>query len=477
MGLGPIAGGGNLDISSPKDIVAAQQYCFAVSAAAGGAPGSTILLAAAGRACLWVWHDGRPRARCHFIALRPRLTAPRSSPLRAPQPNGYEPLRAKLHELTMELQRPPRPCQVGPRALPSPSPQASRLAPSFCDSAHPALLDGKSADRGQLTSSPGSPLPHPLTRPRHSPPAARQVTVTCGSTYALDVALDLLLERGDPLLLEEFTYSHALEAQLMPKGCAPGWEGHGSPHSRGHLARAWSAARCRAARFGGAHRWWPRCALASRGAACACNCSRLQFWTPPPLHTPTAPCAAPPPPLLSPSFELLPVPMDGEGMVPTALDAMLVSRRAAGLRMPRVVYTIPSGQNPTGAAMGPGRRADIYEVCRRHGLVIVEDDAYSWLQYPGGEAAVPGLKGLQRERARARAAFLVHACPRALGSRVQVCTFLCSLPCPTPAATPCRLRCWLLTRPPSPALPLCFPRSRPAVARHRRPRHPPGHLL
>jgi hypothetical protein len=46
------------------------------------------------------------------------------------------------------------------------------------------------------------------------------VTVTCGSTYGLDIALDLLLERGDPIVVEEYTYSHALDTQLMPKGCA-----------------------------------------------------------------------------------------------------------------------------------------------------------------------------------------------------------------------------------------------------------------
>ena len=63
------------------------------------------------------------------------------------------------------------------------------------------------------------PRPDP-GRPAPASPSDRggQVTVTCGSTYALDMALDLLLERGDPLLLEEYTYSHALEAQLIPKG-------------------------------------------------------------------------------------------------------------------------------------------------------------------------------------------------------------------------------------------------------------------
>jgi DNA-binding transcriptional MocR family regulator len=100
---------------------------------------------------------------------------------------------------------------------------------------------------------------------------------------------------------------------------------------------------------------------------------------------------------------LLPVAMDAQGMLPSALESLLSRRRAEGLRMPRAMYVIPSGQNPTGAAMGPARRAEIYEVARRYDLVIVEDDAYSWLQYPDGEGAVPGLAGLQRERLAAGA--------------------------------------------------------------------------
>lgn len=94
---------------------------------------------------------------------------------------------------------------------------------------------------------------------------------------------------------------------------------------------------------------------------------------------------------------MIPVAMDDQGMIPSTLEDILQTRAAAGLPAPRVIYVIPSGQNPTGAMMGPERRAEVYEVCRRHNLVIVEDDAYSWLQYPDGEEDVPGIHKLQRE--------------------------------------------------------------------------------
>lgn len=45
------------------------------------------------------------------------------------------------------------------------------------------------------------------------------------------------------------------------------------------------------------------------------------------------------------------------------------------------------------------RMQAVYAVAQRYGLVIVEDDAYYWLQFPSGEDDVPGLnlpgKGLE----------------------------------------------------------------------------------
>jgi DNA-binding transcriptional MocR family regulator len=88
--------------------------------------------------------------------------------------------------------------------------------------------------------------------------------------------------------------------------------------------------------------------------------------------------------------------MDNQGLLPAALDAMLTQRSAAGLALPRLLYSIPTGQNPTGAIMGPERMRQVYELARKWGLIILEDDAYFWLQYPQGAEAVPGLN-LRRE--------------------------------------------------------------------------------
>jgi hypothetical protein len=38
----------------------------------------------------------------------------------------------------------------------------------------------------------------------------------------------------------------------------------------------------------------------------------------------------------------------------------------------------------------------VYETCRRYGLLVLEDDAYQYLQFPAGAAQPPGLAGLPR---------------------------------------------------------------------------------
>jgi DNA-binding transcriptional MocR family regulator len=64
------------------------------------------------------------------------------------------------------------------------------------------------------------------------------------------------------------------------------------------------------------------------------------------------------------------VEVDGEGMVPEALD------RAARSTGARVVFVQPTIQNPLVVTMGARRRAEIVAVARRRDLLLVEDDVY-----------------------------------------------------------------------------------------------------
>lgn len=71
--------------------------------------------------------------------------------------------------------------------------------------------------------------------------------------------------------------------------------------------------------------------------------------------------------------------MDSEGLRSDALDKILSEWDCSRGRKPRVLYMIPSGQNPTGSTQSSERRKDIYALAEKHDLVIIEDDPYSYL--------------------------------------------------------------------------------------------------
>ncbi|HEY2077674.1 MAG TPA: PLP-dependent aminotransferase family protein [Streptosporangiaceae bacterium] len=70
------------------------------------------------------------------------------------------------------------------------------------------------------------------------------------------------------------------------------------------------------------------------------------------------------------------VPVDVDGLRTDVLADQLV----AGLR-PKILYTIPDFQNPTGLTMSAPRRAELVELARRYGFLIVEDVAYRDLHF------------------------------------------------------------------------------------------------
>jgi 2-aminoadipate transaminase len=69
------------------------------------------------------------------------------------------------------------------------------------------------------------------------------------------------------------------------------------------------------------------------------------------------------------------VPVDADGLVVDALEEVLADRAARGERV-KLLYTIPTYHNPTGATMTAGRRHRILDVCERNDVLVVEDDAY-----------------------------------------------------------------------------------------------------
>src|SRR5262252_2912716 len=81
------------------------------------------------------------------------------------------------------------------------------------------------------------------------------------------------------------------------------------------------------------------------------------------------------------------VAVDGDGMRVDLLGDLL----AGGLR-PKIVYTIPDYQNPTGLSMNAERRRELVRLARRYGFLILEDVAYRDLGF--GPAPPPCLWSL-----------------------------------------------------------------------------------
>lgn len=69
-----------------------------------------------------------------------------------------------------------------------------------------------------------------------------------------------------------------------------------------------------------------------------------------------------------------PVAMDGQGILPDAFEKVCRDRD------PKVLYVIPSIDNPTTATLPEDRRWSLVEIARRHGVTIVEDDPYTPLR-------------------------------------------------------------------------------------------------
>ena len=81
------------------------------------------------------------------------------------------------------------------------------------------------------------------------------------------------------------------------------------------------------------------------------------------------------------------VAMDDDGMRVDLVADLL----ASGLR-PKIVYTIPDYQNPTGLSMNAERRHELVRLARRYGFLILEDVAYRDLGF--GSAPPPSLWSL-----------------------------------------------------------------------------------
>ncbi|WP_417854250.1 PLP-dependent aminotransferase family protein, partial [Actinoalloteichus caeruleus] len=78
--------------------------------------------------------------------------------------------------------------------------------------------------------------------------------------------------------------------------------------------------------------------------------------------------------------EVVHVSMDDEGLVPDDLRQALEAAERAGKRV-KFLYTIPNFHNPAGVTLAVRRRAEVLEICARHGVLVIEDNPYGLLGF------------------------------------------------------------------------------------------------
>lgn len=85
--------------------------------------------------------------------------------------------------------------------------------------------------------------------------------------------------------------------------------------------------------------------------------------------------------------DVLPIPV-----APDGLDVDVLEAACAAGRVPKVLYTIPNFQNPSGATISLEKRHALVGLAERYGFLILEDDPYGLLRFEGEH--LPSLESI-----------------------------------------------------------------------------------
>ncbi|MBR2823012.1 MAG: PLP-dependent aminotransferase family protein [Clostridia bacterium] len=87
--------------------------------------------------------------------------------------------------------------------------------------------------------------------------------------------------------------------------------------------------------------------------------------------------------------ELVPVESEEDGLDVNHLERIFRDCR------PKMLYTIPTFQNPTGRTLSLAKRRRVAELAEEYGVIVAEDDPYRDLRYRG--ESLPAIKSFDRE--------------------------------------------------------------------------------
>jgi 2-aminoadipate transaminase len=89
--------------------------------------------------------------------------------------------------------------------------------------------------------------------------------------------------------------------------------------------------------------------------------------------------------------KFLSIPMDDNGMIMDSLEEKLKTLDSS----PKLIYTVPTFQNPAGVTMSVERRKKLVEISNRYQVPVLEDDPYGELRYSG--ETLPAIKSFDTE--------------------------------------------------------------------------------
>lgn len=87
---------------------------------------------------------------------------------------------------------------------------------------------------------------------------------------------------------------------------------------------------------------------------------------------------------------LVGVPVEEDGMNIEALEKVISTNKNV-----RIIYTIPTFQNPMGVTMSVEKRKKLYETAKKNGIIILEDNPYGELTFDGTK--VPTIKSMDTD--------------------------------------------------------------------------------
>ena len=87
--------------------------------------------------------------------------------------------------------------------------------------------------------------------------------------------------------------------------------------------------------------------------------------------------------------KLIPIPTDDQGVIVEAAEELIKKHH------PKMMYIIPTFQNPTGITLSLERRKAMAELANKYGVILAEDDPYRDLRYSG--TPLPPIQSFDEE--------------------------------------------------------------------------------